>query len=169
MQSSKPCPQRRKTLKRSDAICNTTFEDAIDNSPTTIDIIDYVHNNKKEKITVIVNLLSDEMLSGQHHDSDEQIVGNEKANHRNVKDNSSNENLIEFPPEVDWVKKKDIEHIQSPLLKIEGRATYEPKTQIGNDNTFESLHKENTAKIEKKGKLFQLSPKTLIFRDNISY
>ena len=65
---SKACSQRRKSFSRSNAICSPHLDQY--GSQTSIDVIDYVHNNKKEKITVIVNLLSDEMLLNQRHDKD---------------------------------------------------------------------------------------------------
>ena len=65
---SKACSQRRKSFTRSDAICIPHLNQY--GSQTSIDVIDYVHNNKKEKITVIVNLLSDEMLLNQRHVKD---------------------------------------------------------------------------------------------------
>ena len=36
-----------------------------DSNQSTVDVIDIFHNNKKEQITVVVNLLSDEMLENE--------------------------------------------------------------------------------------------------------
>ena len=81
---TKACSQRRKSFTRSDAICTPYID--LDGSQTSIDIIDYVHNNKKEKITVIVNLLSDDMLSNRQHEPNAHSAGKINQGNANVKD-----------------------------------------------------------------------------------
>ena len=83
---SKACSQRRKSFTRSDAICIPHLDQY--GSQTSIDVIDYVHNNKKEKITVIVNLLSDEMLLNQRHDKDSYSAAKINQPNLNLKHNS---------------------------------------------------------------------------------
>ena len=84
---TKACSQRRKSFTRSDAICSPYIDQY--GSQTSIDIIDYVHNNKKEKITVIVNLLSDEMLSNHHHETNAHSAGKINDGNVNVNDDLS--------------------------------------------------------------------------------
>ena len=83
---SKACSQRRKSFTRSDAICIPHLDQY--GSQTSIDVIDYVHNNKKEKITVIVNLLSDDMLLNQRHDKDSYSAAKMNQTNPNLKHNS---------------------------------------------------------------------------------
>ena len=83
---SKACSQRRKSFTRSDAICIPHLDQY--GSQTSIDVIDYVHNNKKEKITVIVNLLSDDMLLNQRHDKDSYSAAKINQANLNLKHNS---------------------------------------------------------------------------------
>ena len=45
-----------------------------------------MHNNKKEKITVIVNLLSDDMLSNRQHETNAHSAGKINQVNANVKD-----------------------------------------------------------------------------------
>ena len=71
---SKISYQRRKTLRRSDAVCHPYCD--FDTNQGSVDVIDVVHNNKKEKITVIVNLLSDDMLTAQRQDNSLSLQGN---------------------------------------------------------------------------------------------
>ena len=53
--------ERRRRYQRSRAIHNKKP----DLNQSTVDVIDVFHNNKKEQITVVVNLLSDEMLENE--------------------------------------------------------------------------------------------------------
>ena len=53
--------ERRRRYQRSRAI----HDKKPDLNQTTVDVIDVFHNNKKEQITVVVNLLSDEMLENE--------------------------------------------------------------------------------------------------------
>ena len=144
--SSKSYPQRRKMLMRSDAICNQALEDG---NPTTIDIIDYVHNNKKEKITIIVNLLSDEMLSNQHGDNNEHPIRKENESIRKNKDDVLNKYLS---PDVGCVKKEDNKNIDNLLITIEAKTSYEPKNQIGNEITSEYPQVQETTEVLTQGK-----------------
>jgi len=154
--SSESCPQRRKELKRTDAICNPTFDHG---NPTIIDIIEYVHNNKKEKLTVIVNLLSDEMLSHLHSNSNEQAVGEENENNTRNQNDVLNKSLS---PEVGCVRTEDIDNINDPLITVEAKTSYKPKNQLGNENAskFPQLH--DTTKVFPKGKQPQIFSSVLL-------
>ena len=59
--------ERRRRYQRSRAIHNKKP----DLNQSTVDVIDVFHNNKKEQITVVVNLLSDEMLENEALSNDQ--------------------------------------------------------------------------------------------------
>ena len=61
-----------------------------DSNQSTVDVIDIFHNNKKEQITVVVNLLSDEMLENEALCNDQIPTDIDKKADRLVK---SNENI----------------------------------------------------------------------------
>ena len=56
---------------------------------STVDVIDVFHNNKKEQITVVVNLLSDEMLENEALCNDQIPTEIDKKADRPVKNNEN--------------------------------------------------------------------------------
>ena len=60
-----------------------------DSNQSTVDVIDIFHNNKKEQITVVVNLLSDEMLENEALCNDQIPTEIDKKADRPVKNNEN--------------------------------------------------------------------------------
>ena len=56
---------------------------------STVDVIDVFHNNKKEQITVVVNLLSDEMLENEALCNDQVPTDIDKKADHSVKNNEN--------------------------------------------------------------------------------
>ena len=147
---SKACAQRRKSFSRSDAICRPNLD--IYGSQTSIDVIDYVHNNKKEKITVIVNLLSDDMLLNQRHEKDSHSAG--KIDQPNL---NSNDNLIPVTGDNNTVTVKTEDNSNASVT--ESYALIKPKSSLIKTFSRNTLNGPNIVRINNdvstKGKIFQ--------------
>lgn len=78
--------ERRRRYQRSRAIHGKKPD--LENQ-CTVDVIDVFHNNKKEQITVVVNLLSDEMLENEAHCNDQIPTDIDKKAGRPFKNNEN--------------------------------------------------------------------------------
>ena len=147
---SKACAQRRKSFSRSDAICGPNLD--IYGSQKSIDVIDYVHNNKKEKITVIVNLLSDDMLLNQRHEKDSHSAG--KVDQPNL---NSNDNLQPFTGDNNTVTVKTEDNSASTVT--EPNSLNKPKRSLIKTFSRKTLNGPNIVRINNdvssKGKIIQ--------------
>ena len=77
--------ERRRRYQRSRAIHNKKP----DLNQSTVDVIDVFHNNKKEQITVVVNLLSDEMLENEALCNDQIPTDKDEKADRPVENNEN--------------------------------------------------------------------------------
>ena len=147
---SKACAQRRKSFSRSDAICRPNLDKY--GSQTSIDVIDYVHNNKKEKITVIVNLLSDDMLLNQRHEKDSHSAG--KVDQTNL---NPNDNLLPVTDDNNSVTVKT-ENNSAPSV-TESNSLIKPKRSLIKTFSRKTLNGPNIVRINNdvsaKGKIIQ--------------
>ena len=155
---SKACAQRRKSFSRSDAICRPNLD--IYGSQTSIDVIDYVHNNKKEKITVIVNLLSDDMLLNQRHEKDSYSAG--KIDQPNL---NSNDNPMPVTGDNNTVTMKTEDNSTSSVT--ESYALIKPKSSLIKTFSRKTLNGPNIVRINNdvssKGKLSRNNQLTIIY------